>query len=462
MTRPRLSAIALALVAGSATAQQQFTRIAKTGEQAPGFPAGWLLDRFGSGDGDISDGVAAFGATAAFNGERLEAIYASSGGVLTRLAVTGMTAPNGTVFTSFGDVSVDDGRVAFNANGPTGLFAAPAGGGALETILDLSSPVVATSGRTIASVSTLNTSGDLTIIGASDTPLGRDGIYLVDANQPGQLTAVMESAVPIPQLGGDTLQSLGRPFIRDGRMIFEGEAQDDAALFADFDDGLGLRLLARQGEAAPGGRGAYRFLGGTSIDGDLAAFEADVEVGPRESIDLAMVYDNATDEFEVVAETGDRPYGSSRILNSIFDISIRGGTVLFDSNDASFRRGVYVARDGRVVKVIEEGDLLDGGMVDRASVGDGGSIDLDDTVVFAATLVNDDQGTYTSAVRFPCSDVDYAFPFGVISQADVADFVSRFFENDRYVARLAAPADVVSQADVAEFVNRFFIGCPAI
>ncbi|MEO1512516.1 MAG: hypothetical protein AAFU70_10605, partial [Planctomycetota bacterium] len=60
-----------------------------------------------------------------------------------------------------------------------------------------------------------------------------------------------------------------------------------------------------------------------------------------------------------------------------------------------------------------------------------------------------------------CSPADLVPPFGVISQADVAEFVSRFFANDPRVAVLAPPTDVVSQADVAEFVNLFFAGCPA-
>lgn len=56
--------------------------------------------------------------------------------------------------------------------------------------------------------------------------------------------------------------------------------------------------------------------------------------------------------------------------------------------------------------------------------------------------------------------IDFAAPWGVLSQTDVAVFVDLFFGADPFVAALAAPDDVVSQADVAAFVDLFFAGCP--
>ncbi|MEL6328389.1 MAG: hypothetical protein AAFR38_01900 [Planctomycetota bacterium] len=60
-----------------------------------------------------------------------------------------------------------------------------------------------------------------------------------------------------------------------------------------------------------------------------------------------------------------------------------------------------------------------------------------------------------------CSPVDFAAPWGVISQGDVAVFVDLFFQADSRVTSLAEPLDVASQADVAEFVRLFFEGCPS-
>ncbi|MEL6329767.1 MAG: hypothetical protein AAFR38_08905 [Planctomycetota bacterium] len=59
-----------------------------------------------------------------------------------------------------------------------------------------------------------------------------------------------------------------------------------------------------------------------------------------------------------------------------------------------------------------------------------------------------------------CNQFDLVEPFGVISQADVAEFLSLFFANSPIVAVYAAPENVVSQADVAAFVDGFFAGCP--
>ncbi|MEL6329834.1 MAG: hypothetical protein AAFR38_09245 [Planctomycetota bacterium] len=59
-----------------------------------------------------------------------------------------------------------------------------------------------------------------------------------------------------------------------------------------------------------------------------------------------------------------------------------------------------------------------------------------------------------------CSAADVAAPFGVISQADVSEFVDLFFAGDSRVAALAGPIDIVSQADVNAFVGLFFAGCP--
>ncbi|MEL6330143.1 MAG: hypothetical protein AAFR38_10810 [Planctomycetota bacterium] len=59
-----------------------------------------------------------------------------------------------------------------------------------------------------------------------------------------------------------------------------------------------------------------------------------------------------------------------------------------------------------------------------------------------------------------CNQFDLVEPFGVLSQADVAEFVNLFFANSPIVAVYAAPTDVVSQADVSAFVDGFFAGCP--
>ncbi|MEL6395154.1 MAG: hypothetical protein AAFQ71_04060 [Planctomycetota bacterium] len=59
-----------------------------------------------------------------------------------------------------------------------------------------------------------------------------------------------------------------------------------------------------------------------------------------------------------------------------------------------------------------------------------------------------------------CNEFDLAEPAGVISQADVSEFINLFFANSPTVAAYAAPFDVVSQADVNAFVAGFFAGCP--
>ncbi|MEO1512320.1 MAG: hypothetical protein AAFU70_09620, partial [Planctomycetota bacterium] len=61
----------------------------------------------------------------------------------------------------------------------------------------------------------------------------------------------------------------------------------------------------------------------------------------------------------------------------------------------------------------------------------------------------------------PCSGADWAEPYNVISQADVAGYVDAWFRGDPRCAALAAPFDVVNQADVSAFVSFFFQGCPS-
>ncbi|MEL6328140.1 MAG: hypothetical protein AAFR38_00635 [Planctomycetota bacterium] len=62
--------------------------------------------------------------------------------------------------------------------------------------------------------------------------------------------------------------------------------------------------------------------------------------------------------------------------------------------------------------------------------------------------------------QFGCNRADMTFPFGVLSQTDVSEFVDRFFQEDSRVTAFAPPDDVASQADVAVFVDLFFGGCP--
>ncbi|MEO1511227.1 MAG: hypothetical protein AAFU70_04060, partial [Planctomycetota bacterium] len=149
-------------------------------------------------------------------------------------------------------------------------------------------------------------------------------------------------------------------------------------------------------------------------------------------------------------ETGDggfNPFTVSRVIDlpsglpaGNYELAVASGSVSFDDGFFSLVDGTPQGEEYSVIV----GDVTAPGTFFLESRND-----LD---FFAFTIAEPPT---------PCSPADLVEPFGVISQADVDEFVSLFFANDPGVAALAGPTDIVSQADVSAFVGLFFAGCPS-
>ncbi|MEL6328686.1 MAG: hypothetical protein AAFR38_03410 [Planctomycetota bacterium] len=187
-------------------------------------------------------------------------------------------------------------------------------------------------------------------------------------------------------------------------------------------------------------------------------------------------------QFGIVSATGQAPLGSSLVANPLAYREWRSdGAFAGQTLTAEFRAtNLNEASDGitvgfSIIGIGGETVLITPAMVGQEQVA---TIDFPDAVGRRVLLSVRPEGTGppnlsnfffdSASVRLtitapipPCSPIDLAEPFGVISQTDVDAFVSLFFADDPTVAALADPTDLVSQADVSAFVDLFFAGCPS-
>ncbi|MEZ6242253.1 MAG: GC-type dockerin domain-anchored protein [Phycisphaerales bacterium] len=259
------------------------------------------------------------------------------------VAYTGELAPGtsgDTFLNTYQPILGNDGLVVFSAvlfdEVPGGMLADYTGiwafaNGVLSLIVAPSAEAPGTGGASFGILSgsslraiSVNSGGEI----AFSAPLKRDppvtvlndgGIW---AGPVDNLTIVAREGDPAPGLDGPVFSGLGVPALSDsGRMVFEGslrqgvggvDGSNDTGIWVG--DSLGLELLARKGDPAPG-------TGGAKFD---------------------RFY-----EFPIIDAGGDASFTATLLQDGVY---------ADESNDS----GIWAFRDGAVTLVAREGDIAPG------------------------------------------------------------------------------------------------------
>jgi hypothetical protein len=136
-----------------------------------------------------------------------------------------------------------------------------------------------------------------------------------------------------------------------------------AGIYKFLPDGQGLRVAADAGTPIPNGVGTFMNFAGMDFDSGFAAFMG------RDSGNAGGVYVETAGGLRVVADRSTQVPGTPfNFLGVSNPIAHRGGDTAF-SGFWSGGRGLFVEIDGVLEKVLEEGDVLDGKVVDSAYTG---------------------------------------------------------------------------------------------
>ena len=262
--------------------------LARSGDAAPdGNGAFDGLDRPALND----SGQAAFRGflTGTAGGADDEGVFRGDGGALTQLARTGQAAPdgNGTYFTFFNLTQNAAGQAAFEAlltgtaGGNADNFGVFRGDGGAVTQVARGGQTAPDGNGTyfIISDPALNASGQVafrgTLTGTAGGSADNSGVFRGDG---GALTQVAREGQAAPD-GNGTYRRFRDPALNaSGQAAFRGTLRgtaggsaDDAGVFRG--DGGAVTQLARAGQAAPDGNGAFTGFGDPSLnDAGQAAF----------------------------------------------------------------------------------------------------------------------------------------------------------------------------------------------
>jgi hypothetical protein len=350
-----IASLASLLASSVATAQTiTFTKVADT--ETP-VPAGaGTFEGFGhpsiSGDEVVFEGVSQGLASG---------IYIDDGTGLQVVADTTTPVPGSTdSFFLVENPSVSNGNVAFEAFLGTGNVPSGAGiyiddGVTLDVVADTTTPIPGGTGTFVGfpfggpSIS----GGNIVFIGGSEAAPGSTsmtGIYIDDG---ATLDAVADTTTPVPG-GTGTFNLFVGADVSDGKVAFRASAEGSSGIYID--DGVTLDVVADTSTAVPGGTGTFDSFGSPSIDGAMVAFKGGF---PGSGI---YIGDGVT--LDVVADTTTQvPGGTGNFDGFLSGIvpSISGGDVAFEGlSEGSSTNGIYLHTGGRLLKVIAEGDELDG------------------------------------------------------------------------------------------------------
>jgi len=364
------AAVVLATAAHGQTPRTvRLTRIADTSTPVPGGAGTFAL----FGDARDLDGrsVVFYGSDAASNA----GFYSWRGGTLGVVADESTLVPGtATPFGVFFDVQLESGLVAFTGGwgaGPSPCFAAEEG--LFLAPFD---------GSSVASVADSLTSGVSCFHGVG----WGDGRMLVTGGNAGvdvfhnHMPAILEvrvPGVPVVRVDDTTPRPSGGTFFGfDQELSIRGTTWAFAEAISNT---LGAnagayryaggvpQLVVDSTTPIPGGTGNFMSIAGMDFDGDRVAF-----VG-RNASNATAVYAGTSpgDLVELAGRTTRVPGTGVNFLGVSNFIGFDRGLVAFSGYWAGGGYGLFVARDGRVQKVVAKGDVLDGRTVEQAFCGPG-------------------------------------------------------------------------------------------
>ena len=355
------------------------------------------------------------------------------------VADTSTAAPgSGASFSSFQDIAIDDGQVAFvggtAAEARSGIYLYDGGGvNVVADVFGSGGTPMLRNFRNNVSISGNEIAFFALDPGNSFPTTGR--IYVQDVSPGGNLRTSVSTDTLVPGLVGgisgvtDDFDNIGSFAVSNGTVIFTGDNQ-----FPPFPGGVYVEqngvvsVVADSSTPIPGGNSNFDSFTGVAIDGDNLFFSHITPSGVFNSNDDAITqlsasggsFDVSGNNFAQTTQGGivtsingivSQPVtGSTLIPNrsvtfaGVDNVSLDGTNFAFtglDSFTTARREGLYAQINGSLVTVIEEGDTLGGLIVSDINLG-GFS---DNQIAFGVSFTDGSEAIFTTTVSEPTSAV---------------------------------------------------------
>lgn len=395
----RAAWFAAVLVAITPAVGRAQTRIALSGEtSAPGTGVFTEFDHAPAASG----GVVAFRGLYAGG----QGIYTGTGGTPVLIANSATTVPGGGMAFGnlFGSPAISNSTVVFAGGPPAappfpfrGVYAAPAGGGAITAAADNTTTNPGPPAGPFNSFDVMpGVSGSTVAFGGGSA--FRGGIYTIPAAGALTATAIAQTGDAIPVVGGP-FGSFSFPSVSGNRVAFVGVGPG-GGVFTAATSGGALSAVATTSTTIPGGGGAtFAGFGNPVVSGTVVAFAGGPTGGPGSFPTGIYTNTGAGGSLVAVANTSTTAPGGGGLFTQ-FDpwVSLSGDDVVFVGH-SSAGEGLYTNATGPLTRLVGQGDVFDGRTVADVEIGrqsfDGAF------VTFWASFTDGRSGVYVVPVPEP-------------------------------------------------------------
>lgn len=397
MNRLNVLVMAVALVICPAVTGQ-FIRIADTSTLIPGGSATFTNIGFPS----VSNSIVAFSGAAPALGQG--GIYAvpAGGGVLTTVVDWNTLIPGGTgTFTSTPMESFFGNTVVFVGTGTNqrGIYTGSVMGGSLSVVADRNTPIPGGTGN-FNGMSNASISGTTVAFSGGDSA-SQGGIYFRPVGG-GPLTLFANRNTPIPD-GTGNFVSLGQPgvSVSDSTVLFKATGSGvQQGIYAGPIMGGSLNAVVDTNTPIPGGTGNFTVVAYPSLSGSTVGFLG-IGSGNQRGIYTATLDGNSVTR--IVDQTTPIPGGTGNFLNYSLGPSVSGTNLAFVGTGSGSQEGIYLTSSGAgtITEIISYGDFLDGRIVSDLGFFRTG-LDMN-MLAFRATFTDGSSGVYVTPVPEPGS-----------------------------------------------------------
>ncbi len=371
----------------------------------------------------INDSVVLEGTLTRSGGNEDDIIYRIRGNAFVAVAVAGDAAPGteGTTFTKFGNgFSIGGETIAFTATttaeparlNDTGTIFFPTNdfgifrnsGSGVELVAFQGDAAPGTGGEVFRDFGapTVGDTGTTAFRTLTGEPIPTDLNAAIFRDDGTGLDLVVREGDAAPGTDGASFLEFQDPVQNGGTTVFRAQTTEETGTTNDRgifrDDGAGVELVAFEGDVAPGTSGeTFRSFSDPVQSGDTTAF-----IGTTGESNRRGVFRDSGNGLELVASTGDTAPGTSGVFSNIggFRVSNTGRTV-FEGVLESRRRGLFTTDDdGGLIPLLVAGQLLTIGQGDARTV-DHFLFDFSrgvdgDTFAFVAGFTDGSSGVFTA------------------------------------------------------------------
>ncbi|BAZ18638.1 hypothetical protein NIES4071_105230 (plasmid) [Calothrix sp. NIES-4071] len=388
------------LVSGKAVAASfSFTKVVDTNTLVPGDKENFTL----FGVPSLDNGNVAF--LGGSSPSTTPGIYTNIGGSLNVVADRNTPVPNGIGnFRNFGDISFNNGNVAFYAvtlpaDETTGIYTNA--GGSLNVVVDRNTITPDGQGRFIYVQQPSLNNGIVAFkgVGANAQPQFQTDIYVNN----GVLSVIANRNTPIPD-GQGNFTFFGAPSLNNGSVAFTSFAASLRGVYIN--DGNSLNSVADTNTPIPFSNENFTNFGDLDLDDAGVAF-----VGIGNS--TQGIYTNNGGTLSVIADTNTSIPSRTGNFASFSNLSINNGSIAFLSTDTTRSQGIYTTIGGTLTKVIDTNDSLNGLTINSLFFGREGK--SGNQIAFKTNFVDGSQSIYVATLNSPTSVPEHKATWGILA-----------------------------------------------